>query len=131
MMLTRSNSGLTAAFWGVVAGAGALMFFSEVPRVKKDIMQKLPGIGEMFHKEVPASDNVRILIFAGDAQAILIECSHSELYLRRAIPFVHSGIEIIKSSELVPIQSAPRFTKDHNLSVDESAVTSRVTSRIR
>jgi len=54
-----SISGLTAATFGGVAGIFALFFFSEVPKVKKDIMQKVPIIGDWWRKEIPASDSVR------------------------------------------------------------------------
>ncbi|MCJ1368157.1 hypothetical protein MMC16_007298 [Acarospora aff. strigata] len=47
----------TAAGFGAVAGIFALFFFSDVPKVRKDIMQKMPVIGEYFVKEVPPSDN--------------------------------------------------------------------------
>ena len=77
-------SGITAGSFGAVAGIFALFFFSDVPKVRKDIMQvglqysgevyagvlqntndgkqRMPIIGDMFVKEVPPSDNVRILI---------------------------------------------------------------------
>ncbi|MCJ1444319.1 MAG: hypothetical protein MMC23_004821 [Stictis urceolatum] len=49
--------GMTAASFGGVAGLFALFFFSDVPRVRKDIMQKLPIIGDHFVKDVPPEDN--------------------------------------------------------------------------
>jgi len=49
--------GVTAASFGAVAGFFALYFFSEVPKVRKDIMQKLPLIGDSFIREIPPSDN--------------------------------------------------------------------------
>ncbi|KAA6415210.1 MAG: hypothetical protein FRX48_01963 [Lasallia pustulata] len=49
--------GLTAASFGGVAGVFALFFFSDVPKVRKDIMQRLPLIGDYFIHEVPPSDN--------------------------------------------------------------------------
>ncbi|KZF25320.1 hypothetical protein L228DRAFT_244130 [Xylona heveae TC161] len=48
--------GTIAAFTGV-AGVFCLYFFSEVPRVRKDIMQKIPVVGDLYVKEIPASDN--------------------------------------------------------------------------
>lgn len=54
--LTR-NSGLTLGMFGGVAGIFALFFFSDVPRVRIDIMEKLPFIGERFKKEIPPEDN--------------------------------------------------------------------------
>ena len=62
----------------MVAGIFALQFFSEVPKVRKDIMQvcsldgsrtwkmdahriqKLPVIGDYFERETPPSDNVSV-----------------------------------------------------------------------
>jgi hypothetical protein len=49
---------MTLAGFGGVAGFFALFFFSDIPRVKKDIVQKIPIIGPHYIKEVPASDNV-------------------------------------------------------------------------
>jgi hypothetical protein len=46
-----------AAAFGVVAGTGALLFFDGVPRVQKDILQKVPIIGSYFVHEVPPEDN--------------------------------------------------------------------------
>ena len=45
--------------FGAVAGVGVLFFASGIPRVKTDILQKLPVIGSYFIEEIPASDNVR------------------------------------------------------------------------
>ncbi|KAH9832733.1 ubiquinol cytochrome c reductase 85 kDa subunit [Teratosphaeria destructans] len=49
--------GSLAAGMGVSAGIFALYFFSGVPRVQKDILQKLPIIGKQFVHEVPPEDN--------------------------------------------------------------------------
>ncbi|KAL8824312.1 MAG: hypothetical protein Q9191_005135 [Dirinaria sp. TL-2023a] len=51
------DSGITAGSFGVVAGIFALQFFSEVPKVRRDIMQKIPVIGEYFERDIPPSDN--------------------------------------------------------------------------
>ncbi|MCJ1242319.1 hypothetical protein MMC14_010327 [Varicellaria rhodocarpa] len=51
------SSGRTASAFGAVAGVFALFFFSDVPKVRKDIMQKMPVIGDYFVKEIPPSDN--------------------------------------------------------------------------
>jgi hypothetical protein len=73
-------SGVTLGGFGGVAGFFALWFFSDVPRVRVDIvevhtdrssqnknvidgLQKIPIIGPYFHKETPASDNVRVNSF--------------------------------------------------------------------
>jgi len=55
-ILICSSGGLAAGFGGV-AGFFALFFFAEVPRVSKDIMQKVPILGNMFIKEVAPEDN--------------------------------------------------------------------------
>ncbi|KAF2462363.1 ubiquinol-cytochrome-c reductase complex subunit-domain-containing protein [Lineolata rhizophorae] len=52
----RAYGQIAAGMGGVVAFF-ALFFFAEVPRVAKDIMQKVPVIGPMFEKEVPPEDN--------------------------------------------------------------------------
>lgn len=49
--------GTTAAGFGIVAGIFAMQFFSDVPKVRTDIMQKLPVVGEYFVREVPPEDN--------------------------------------------------------------------------
>lgn len=57
------NSGATLGGFGAVAGFFALFFFSDVPKVRKDIMQKIPIIGDRFKREIPASDNVSVWNF--------------------------------------------------------------------
>jgi len=49
--------GTTGIAFAGVAGFFALFFFSDLPRVRKDIMQKIPFIGERYVREIPASDN--------------------------------------------------------------------------
>ncbi|OBT39316.1 hypothetical protein VE00_10068 [Pseudogymnoascus sp. WSF 3629] len=49
--------GMTLAGFGATAGFFALFFFGEVPIVRKDILSKVPFIGERFIREIPASDN--------------------------------------------------------------------------
>lgn len=34
-----------------------LFFFSEVPRVREDIMRKVPILGDYFIREIPPEDN--------------------------------------------------------------------------
>jgi hypothetical protein len=50
-------SGTTAGAFAGVAGIFALFFFAEVPRVRIDIMQKIPILGNYFVKEIPPEDN--------------------------------------------------------------------------
>ncbi|KUJ10393.1 uncharacterized protein LY89DRAFT_740109 [Mollisia scopiformis] len=54
---SASRLGMTLGAFGGVAGFFALYFFSDVPKVRKDIWQKVPLIGQHFVKEVPPSDN--------------------------------------------------------------------------
>jgi hypothetical protein len=42
---------------GVAAGTFAIFFFGEIPRVRKDILQKVPVIGDYFVREIPPEDN--------------------------------------------------------------------------
>ena len=56
--------GITAASFGVVGGVFALFFFAEVPKVRKDIMQKLPVVGDYFVREIPPEDNVSYAFLA-------------------------------------------------------------------
>jgi hypothetical protein len=49
--------GTILAGFGVSAGIFALFFFGEVPKVRKDILSKVPIIGDYFVHEVPPEDN--------------------------------------------------------------------------
>ncbi|KAF2726933.1 hypothetical protein EJ04DRAFT_517565 [Polyplosphaeria fusca] len=49
--------GSMAAGFGGVAGFFALWFFAEVPRVRDDIITKVPILGDYFVKEVAPEDN--------------------------------------------------------------------------
>ncbi|KAB5572329.1 ubiquinol-cytochrome-c reductase complex subunit-domain-containing protein [Coniochaeta sp. 2T2.1] len=49
--------GLKTGYFGAVGLFAVIYFASGVPRVEKDIMQKLPFIGHRFVHTVPASDN--------------------------------------------------------------------------
>lgn len=49
--------GGVAAGFGIAAGTFALFFFGDVPKVRKDILQKVPVIGEYFVREIPPEDN--------------------------------------------------------------------------
>jgi hypothetical protein len=49
--------GTIAAGFGISAGIFALFFFGEVPKVRKDILSKMPVIGEYFIHEIPPEDN--------------------------------------------------------------------------
>lgn len=57
-MLTHlSYSGGIAAGFGATAGIFALFFFGEIPKIRKDILTKLPVVGDYFIREVPPEDN--------------------------------------------------------------------------
>ncbi|THH20391.1 hypothetical protein EW146_g980 [Bondarzewia mesenterica] len=43
-------------FWGVGAGTAALLFLSVTPKVKKELLVKLPVIGSYYEDTTPASD---------------------------------------------------------------------------
>ncbi|KAL8810028.1 MAG: hypothetical protein Q9223_007837 [Gallowayella weberi] len=55
-------NGITAGSFGVVGATFVLFFFADLPKVRTDIMQKLPVVGDYFVREIPPSDNVSILI---------------------------------------------------------------------
>jgi len=46
-----------AAGFGVAAGVFAIFFFAEVPKVRNDILSKMPVIGDYFVREIPPEDN--------------------------------------------------------------------------
>ncbi|KAI0379320.1 ubiquinol-cytochrome-c reductase complex subunit-domain-containing protein [Hypomontagnella monticulosa] len=49
--------GFKAGAFGGVALFAVIYYASGIPRVKRDILQKIPFIGGYFIKEIPASDN--------------------------------------------------------------------------
>ncbi|KAJ9302162.1 hypothetical protein DTO271G3_1028 [Paecilomyces variotii] len=51
------KAGTVGATFGISAGIFALFFFGEVPRVRKDILQKVPVLGEYFDRSIPPEDN--------------------------------------------------------------------------
>lgn len=52
-----ANSMPMAATFGAATGIFALFFFAEVPRVRIDIVEKIPVIGSYFKKEIAPEDN--------------------------------------------------------------------------
>ncbi|KAJ3982691.1 hypothetical protein F5890DRAFT_1555656 [Lentinula detonsa] len=44
------------ATWGVGAGAGALLFLSVTPLVRREVLSKVPGIKGYFIDNTPASN---------------------------------------------------------------------------
>ncbi|KAK4580508.1 hypothetical protein LTR86_000711 [Recurvomyces mirabilis] len=49
--------GTLGVSFGAAAGIFALFFFDGVPRVQRDILQKIPFIGSFYKHEVPPEDN--------------------------------------------------------------------------
>ncbi|KAI2607230.1 ubiquinol-cytochrome-c reductase complex subunit-domain-containing protein [Hypoxylon fragiforme] len=52
-----ANLGFKAGAFGGVAFFALIFYASGIPRVKKDILQKIPIIGEHFVTVIPPSDN--------------------------------------------------------------------------
>jgi len=50
-------SAFLAGSLGAAAGAFALFFFCDVPRVRIDIMEKIPVLGDYFVKKIAPEDN--------------------------------------------------------------------------
>ncbi|KAF3916016.1 hypothetical protein ABW20_dc0101098 [Dactylellina cionopaga] len=55
--------GVTTGAFGGVALLAAVFFAEGVPRVRKDILQKIPVFGSYWIREIPPSDNVCVPIF--------------------------------------------------------------------
>ncbi|KAI1382654.1 ubiquinol-cytochrome-c reductase complex subunit-domain-containing protein [Hypoxylon trugodes] len=49
--------GFKAGAFGGVALFAVIFYASGIPRVQKDILQKVPFLGNYYIKEIPASDN--------------------------------------------------------------------------
>lgn len=60
--MLMTYSGAIIAGFGGAAGAAVLLFASDIPRFRKDIMQKIPVIGSYWVREVPPEDNVSVPI---------------------------------------------------------------------
>jgi hypothetical protein len=56
-ILTHLLSGVLAAGFGGAAGFFALFFFAEVPKVRDDIMKKIPILDKFFTVEIAPEDN--------------------------------------------------------------------------
>ncbi|KAL2129632.1 hypothetical protein VTI74DRAFT_7513 [Chaetomium olivicolor] len=54
---TLINTGVKAGMFGGVALFAVIFYASGIPRIQKDILQKVPFIGKRFIHEIPASDN--------------------------------------------------------------------------
>ncbi|WRT70114.1 uncharacterized protein IL334_007108 [Kwoniella shivajii] len=51
-----SRWGTPLALWGVAAGAAVSLFLSDVPLFKKDVLIKVPVVGNYFIDKTPDSD---------------------------------------------------------------------------
>lgn len=58
MLISIRGSATIASGFGVAAGIFAVFFFGEVPRVRKDILQKLPFFDKYLDRTVPPEDSV-------------------------------------------------------------------------
>jgi hypothetical protein len=56
-LVSQFSSGTLAGGFGGVAGFFALFFFAEVPKVREDIMKKIPVVGNYFNVEIAPEDN--------------------------------------------------------------------------
>ncbi|KAF1938456.1 hypothetical protein EJ02DRAFT_410369 [Clathrospora elynae] len=54
---TAAKYGVLAAGFGGAAGFFALFFFAEVPKVRDDIMKKIPVLDKFFTVEIAPEDN--------------------------------------------------------------------------
>lgn len=61
ILIDIRDSGTIAGGFGVAAGLFAVFFFGEVPRVRKDILQKLPFFDKYLDRTVPPEDSVSSL----------------------------------------------------------------------
>lgn len=84
-MLTFHHSGTLAASFGVFAGTAALFMFGEVPRVRRDILQKFPFLDTYFDRTIAPEDNVSSLplIFLLQFDAVSTDCLDSPSKLFR------------------------------------------------
>jgi hypothetical protein len=73
-VLTIGISGTLAASFGVFAGTAALFMFGEVPRVRRDILQQIPGLDTYYDRRIAPEDNVSPapLVFLSLAICLLI-----------------------------------------------------------
>ncbi|KAF7546829.1 hypothetical protein G7Z17_g8165 [Cylindrodendrum hubeiense] len=49
--------GSRLAMYGAPAIVGVLMFASGIPRVQRDVLEKIPGMANLFKKEIHPADN--------------------------------------------------------------------------
>lgn len=79
------KSGSVAAGFGVALGSGALFIFGEVPRVRNDILRKLPFFDTYYDRSIAPEDNVSqlqlIWSFELDADFLLALLNYSPGYI--------------------------------------------------
>ncbi|KAK6708848.1 hypothetical protein SNK03_009680 [Fusarium graminearum] len=56
-ILTAPFSASRLAMYGAPAAVGVMLFANGIPRVQRDILQKIPVLGGFFRKEVHPADN--------------------------------------------------------------------------
>ncbi|KAM3507026.1 hypothetical protein MY10362_002017 [Beauveria mimosiformis] len=54
---TIFRSAFRLSLFGGAAAVGALLFTSGIPRIQHDILDKIPGMGQFYHKEIHPQDN--------------------------------------------------------------------------
>jgi hypothetical protein len=57
MLIDEFGSATTAGYFGAAAGIFAFFFFAEIPRVRRDIVEKIPILGDYFKVEIAPEDN--------------------------------------------------------------------------
>ncbi|QPC72781.1 hypothetical protein HYE68_003533 [Fusarium pseudograminearum] len=60
-ILTAPFSASRLAMYGAPAAVGVMLFANGIPRVQRDILQKIPILGGFFRKEVHPADNVSLI----------------------------------------------------------------------
>ncbi|GAB1316563.1 glucosyltransferase [Madurella fahalii] len=61
---TAMRTGVKAGLYGGVALFTVIFFGSGIPRLQRDILQKIPFVGNYFVHEIPASDNTALVKIA-------------------------------------------------------------------
>ncbi|KAJ4308737.1 hypothetical protein N0V84_011926 [Fusarium piperis] len=54
---SATRIGTRLAFYGAPAVVGVLLFANGIPRVQRDILQKIPVLGDYFRTEIHPADN--------------------------------------------------------------------------
>lgn len=51
------DRGVTAGYFGAATGLFVFFMFAEIPRVRKDIAEKIPILGQWFKEEIAPEDS--------------------------------------------------------------------------